>query len=194
MKSAKISTQFLGFQKISQKVFENKKAVIGVFVLVLLPAVLMAVFFVQQYITKAGLQPVYPVYIRTLRESTSAGSVTFETAIPIIAQLSCASVKKGPYIFCGKDTEETVDHMINTTSAQFLLNPNTPYYVKIQTGSVETLTYIPAQEEGLGFGQTFSTFSTELLGACRDETDYDPAYDYNQDGCINLNDVSQIIE
>lgn len=159
---------------------------------ILLVMVFGAIYTVQNYRSRAQQTSATPLFIRTTRVSSTVGKVQFETDIPVLAQITCSKLKESDYEPCGTDIAEATSHDISTDGSGFLLNPSIGYYVKIITGTVSTLTYIPSDEKGAAFGYTLNSFDNSVIGSCRGEGDYDPAFDFNQDGCVNLNDAAEI--
>ncbi len=179
-----------------KKVIEtNKKSVLTLTVIMLgLLISIGAVLIVQTYRTRAEGATAIPLFIRTERSSSTVGKVQFETNIATTATLECSAKKNGDYILCGSDLEPSSSHNISTGDSELLLNPSTGYYVKIKIGQSVTLAYIAAHEQGATFGLDYNSFDTSGVGACRSDEDFDPAFDFNQDGCVNLHDAVEVID
>ncbi|MFQ5452414.1 MAG: hypothetical protein ACE5DQ_02510, partial [Candidatus Paceibacterota bacterium] len=106
------------------------------------------------------------------------------------AEITCSTERDGEYFLCGADEESKTRHAITTN---VLLNPDIGYYVNIIIGDRETPAFISAHEEGAAFGADFGTFESGAVGSCVGDKEYDAALDFNQDGCVNLNDAAETL-
>ena len=174
----------------------KKESIVAIFIFILLPITIGSVFLIQRYFSQAYQNGCLPIGVTTYRSSNSA-DVTFDTGCSIQAEISCSIDKNGNYYPCGQDKEATTNHKI-TTSENNPLQTNLGYYVKLNTGQFyETLTYIFPYSEFCDRGLTekdLYDYESTVYGECQGNDAYDPKYDMNQDGCVNMSDLAEIIE
>lgn len=182
------------FGALKKKKIRKEMIFIGSF-FILLPITIIGVFIVQRYLPKASELGCYPISISTKRES-SIGIVSFETGCQIKAMISCSLVKDGEYYPCGQEEQVENRHEIRTDATK-PLQPNEGYYVKINTGEFfESLTYIfPGNNiEDRGFTEeNIYDYDSLIYGECQRDKAYDPRYDLNFDGCVNLSDMTELL-
>ena len=175
---------------IREKMLSERRLILIVGILILLPLVIGSVFFVNKREPQAASSA--PTNIKTTRISTVAGEVCFDTDLPVEAALRCSIGITGVKIFCGKDATPQMSRCLKTSDFDVTLNSGTGYYVFINTGrEQESLAYIPASPDDPKFSLDAESYTEEALWICRGESGFDPALDINQDGCVNLADMDE---
>ena len=168
---------------------EDPKTVIVVLLAILLPILIGGVYFTQTRNSEASAACA-PKDIRTERTSNSAGRVIFNTECAVKARLMCAIGRDGVQFACGEDEIATTTHVIDTSSVT--LNSDTPYFVFIDTQLEEkTLAYIQASPVDRTVGLNFDAYTEDTVGFAAEEEGFDVSQDINQDGVVNMMDVSE---
>lgn len=161
--------------------------------LLMLPVLVGGVYVAQQYFTSAS-ESCPPTNIQTERTSNTSAVVSFSTTCETKAEIYCSVGEDGVQFFCGEDANPTMNHIINTQDVT--LNTDVPYYVYIETGMENRAQgYVSASPTDVTFGLDFSVYDDEtIIGITSEDPAYDPAYDINQDGMINMLDRAEFYE
>lgn len=160
---------------------------------ILLPVLLGGVYVVQRLSSRASeVCPAYDVTTQRLSETTA--QVSFSTDCPVKSQIFCAVGKNGVQFFCGEDQDATINHIV-MTSDDVTLSTGIGYYVSIDTGVEQrALSYIPADPIDPTFGLDANLYNETIVGVDENDAQYDPAFDINQDGFINMHDKAEFYD
>ena len=190
----KINKVKLLFEALKKRKIKKEYIFVAAF-LILLPLTILGIYFGQKYLPKASEVGCQPIGMITNRES-SAGTVIFETGCQIKGKISCSQTLEGQYVPCGEDDKSTNSHQIKTNASQ-PLQPNQGYYVKVNTGTFyQSLTYIyPGNDiDERGFtAENIYDYDNKVYGECQGDKAYDPKYDLNFDGCVNMSDMTELL-
>jgi hypothetical protein len=172
----------------------NPRTLLIIASLILLPLIFGGVYYTTQLRSKASGNTEI-LNAKAVRISNVAAEITYQTSTSVATSLQCALSRTGVKFFAGEDGEPSTQHLINTQKFNVTLNANTPYYCYIYSGDQEPIeVFVPASPLSKTFGIDASAYSNDVYGACKGDTDYNPALDINQDGCVLLNDLNEFPE
>ena len=168
------------------KTFTQKQLIYIVGAVIVLPLLIWGIYAVNVWRSQADTG-CPATNVRSQRVSVSAGTVTFDTACEVKAEMQCSAGRGGVQFLCGPDETPTTHHVLSTSGVT--LSSNVGYYTFIQTGVAErALGYIPASPTNPTYGLQFDDVDETTLGTSAGEPGFDPALDINQDGVISVLD------
>lgn len=185
-------TTYKTFSTSTRAFLQDKRAIVVVLLLVLLPFLVASLYFVQQFQSKAATEAVV-TDLKATRTSNVAATITFATDKAVKLTVQCSLDMNGVKFFCGQDSLPLLKHLIKTDEADVILNPNTPYYVFVTAGGETYRTFIAATPDEVPFGITTFSFSEDKVGYCDGEAGFDASLDINKDGCVNMADYGEVL-
>jgi hypothetical protein len=174
----------------------NKKNIMTILMVIILPIILGSIFIMQRYFSKANSDNgCLASNIKTIRDTGVSGMVRFSTQCSMIAKIFCSTEKEGQYSLCGTELTATTQHEIKTDPSKSLQS-DTGYYIRLSTGQYfESLIYLfPFSEFGDKGACLIKSneYNGDLVGECQGDVKFDPKFDINQDGCVNMSDVASL--
>lgn len=177
---------------VSNRASGNKRNVVAVIILIILPLVLGGLFVVQKFRSSAEVIT-QPEQFHAERLSATSARIEFQTAQQAKITVFCAVSIKGVKFYCGEDEDPVVKHSISTADFKVNLNTGQGYYVFTNIPQITgPIGYIPADKDNPTFGLDSNIYGEDNLGLCLGDENFDPKLDVNQDGCVYTNDLVQL--